>query len=50
MAGKGGGRVEIRVSNYMTDASSNNNNTIITNETLQRGVTGDILTDLKLTS
>jgi hypothetical protein len=50
VAGKGGGRVEIRVSNYITDASSNNNNTIITNETLQRGVTGDILTDLKLTS
>jgi hypothetical protein len=49
VAGKGGGRVEIRASDYMTDGSTNNK-TIITDETLKRGVTGDILTDLKLIS
>jgi hypothetical protein len=47
VAGKGGGRVEIRVSNYMTDGS-NNNETISRDEVLKRGVTGDIMTDLKL--
>ena len=47
MAGKGGGRVEIRASNYMTDGS-NNNETISRDEVLERGVTGDILTDLRL--
>ncbi len=47
LAGKGGGRVEIRASNYMTDGS-NNNQTISRDEALKRGVTGDILTDLKL--
>jgi hypothetical protein len=47
VGGKGGGRVEIRASNYMTDGS-NNNQTISRDEALKRGVTGDILTDLKL--
>jgi Dolichyl-phosphate-mannose-protein mannosyltransferase len=47
-AGKGGGRVEIRASNYTTDGS-NNDTTTSRDEALKHGITGDILTDIKST-
>ncbi|MCC2647704.1 MAG: putative glycosyltransferase [Nitrososphaeraceae archaeon] len=45
VAGKGGGRVEIRASYDSMTASINNNKTTITDQTRQIGQTGDILSD-----
>jgi hypothetical protein len=46
VAGKGGGRVEIRASYDSMTPSINNNKTTVTDQTGQIGQTGDIMEDL----